>query len=131
MDRTVTNVTTVSSWPWAGHARWHASPGAPGELQARLGEFAALIRRLNRWLCSRGLALVHFLDSVANLGVVGQLSVAMGGVQVGDLLLPGIAVEVDQLVLTEVEVRVAVRPGAVSAACPGCRRRSSRVHCYY
>ncbi|MFD3557024.1 ISL3 family transposase [Streptomyces goshikiensis] len=39
--------------------------------------------------------------------------------------------EVDQVVLTDVEVRVAVRSGAVSAACPGCGRRSSRVHCYY
>ncbi|MFF3981117.1 ISL3 family transposase [Streptomyces sp. NPDC001828] len=55
----------------------------------------------------------------------------MGGVQVGDLLLPGVAAEVDQVVLTDVEVRVAVRSGAVSAACPGCGRRSSRVHCYY
>ncbi|MFJ5811100.1 ISL3 family transposase [Streptomyces sp. NPDC093093] len=55
----------------------------------------------------------------------------MGAIQVGDLLLPGVAVEIDQLVLTDVEVRVAVRSGAVSAACPGCGRRSSRVHCYY
>ncbi|WP_435848852.1 transposase family protein, partial [Streptomyces lavendulae] len=54
-----------------------------------------------------------------------------GGVQVSDLLLPGIAVEVDQLVLTDAEVRVAVRSGAVAAACSGCGRRSSRVHCYY
>ncbi|WP_442815183.1 transposase family protein [Streptomyces sp. NBC_01298] len=55
----------------------------------------------------------------------------MNGVQVADLLLPGVAVEVDQLVLTDAEVRVAVRSGSVAAACPGCRRRSSRVHCYY
>ncbi|MFJ4321027.1 ISL3 family transposase [Streptomyces lavendulae] len=54
-----------------------------------------------------------------------------GGVQVSDLLLPRIAVEVDQLVLTDAEVRVAVRSGAVAAACSGCGRRSSRVHCYY
>ncbi|MCX5174321.1 ISL3 family transposase [Streptomyces virginiae] len=55
----------------------------------------------------------------------------MGGVQVSDLLLPGVAVEVDQLVLTDTEVRLAVRSGAASAACPGCGRKSSRVHCYY
>ncbi|MGW0672987.1 ISL3 family transposase [Streptomyces sp. NPDC002746] len=39
--------------------------------------------------------------------------------------------EVDQLVLTDVEVRVAVRSRAASAACSGCGQRSSRVHCYY
>ncbi|MFD3998763.1 ISL3 family transposase [Streptomyces sp. NPDC058583] len=55
----------------------------------------------------------------------------MGGVQVADLLLPGVAVEIDQLVLTDSEVRVSLRSGAVSAACSGCGRRSSRVHCYY
>ncbi|MFB7363859.1 ISL3 family transposase [Streptomyces hydrogenans] len=51
--------------------------------------------------------------------------------QISDLLLPGVAVEVDQLVLTDTEVRLAVRSGAASAACPGCGHRSSRVHCYY
>ncbi|MFB7280305.1 transposase family protein [Streptomyces hydrogenans] len=55
----------------------------------------------------------------------------MGGVQISDRLLPGVAVEVDQLVLTDTEVRLAVRSGAASAACPGCGHRSSRVHCYY
>ncbi|MEU7510300.1 ISL3 family transposase [Streptomyces lavendulae] len=33
--------------------------------------------------------------------------------------------------MTDAEVRVAVRSGAVAAACSGCGRRSSRVHCYY
>ncbi|MEU2516876.1 ISL3 family transposase [Streptomyces syringium] len=55
----------------------------------------------------------------------------MGGVQIADLLLPGIAVEVDQLVLTDAEVRVAVLSGAVPAACSGCGRRSSTVRCCY
>ncbi|WUA47488.1 ISL3 family transposase [Streptomyces sp. NBC_01367] len=55
----------------------------------------------------------------------------MRGVEVADLLLPGVGVEVDQLVLTDTEARVAVRPRASSSACSGCGRRSSRVHCYY
>ncbi|MER7540937.1 ISL3 family transposase [Streptomyces sp. NPDC097704] len=55
----------------------------------------------------------------------------MGGVQVADLLLPGVGVKVDQLVLTDAEVRVAVRSRAASAVCSGCGQRSSRVHSYY
>ncbi|MFE2719393.1 transposase family protein [Streptomyces mirabilis] len=55
----------------------------------------------------------------------------VGGVQVADLLLPGVGVKVDQLVLTDAETRVAVRSRAASAACSGCGQRSSRVHCYY
>ncbi|WP_129311578.1 hypothetical protein [Streptomyces sp. L2] len=52
--------------------------------------------------------LAELLGSAATLGVVGQPSDVMGGVEVADLLLPGIAVEVDQLVLTDTEARVAV-----------------------
>ncbi|MFI1338460.1 transposase family protein [Streptomyces sp. NPDC020845] len=48
-----------------------------------------------------------------------------------DLLFPGMDVEVDRLVLTDLEVCVAVRSRAASAACPECEQRSSRVHCYY
>ncbi|MFB6843229.1 ISL3 family transposase [Streptomyces sp. NPDC056361] len=55
----------------------------------------------------------------------------MGGAQIADLLLPGVAVQVDQLVLTDAEARVAVRSRAKSAVCSGCGQRSSKVHCYY
>ncbi|AGP61447.1 transposase [Streptomyces rapamycinicus] len=52
-------------------------------------------------------------------------------VRVADLLFPGVDVEVERLMLTDVEVCVTVRSRAASAACPECRQRSSRVHCYY
>ncbi|QKW25961.1 ISL3 family transposase [Streptomyces seoulensis] len=39
--------------------------------------------------------------------------------------------QVDQLVLTDTEARIAVRSGAAPAACSGCGQRSSKVHCYY
>ncbi|MCX2185697.1 transposase family protein [Streptomyces sp. SKN60] len=55
----------------------------------------------------------------------------MGGAQIADLLLPGVAVQVDQLVLTDAEARVTVRSRAKSAVCSGCGQRSSKVHCYY
>uniref|UniRef100_UPI002F90E196 transposase family protein n=1 Tax=Kitasatospora sp. NBC_01519 TaxID=2903576 RepID=UPI002F90E196 len=48
-----------------------------------------------------------------------------------DLLFPGIGVEVEEMVLGEDEVRLAVRSVAASAVCPGCGRMSSRLHCYY
>ncbi|MGW7072173.1 transposase family protein [Streptomyces sp. NPDC054855] len=40
-------------------------------------------------------------------------------------------VEVERVVLEGTGVRLVVRSPATSAACPGCGRRSSRVHCYY
>ncbi|MFJ7227860.1 ISL3 family transposase [Streptomyces sp. NPDC098090] len=55
----------------------------------------------------------------------------MGGVRVADVLLPGVGVQVEQVALTDTEVRLAVRSQAASAACPDCGRRSSRVHCCY
>ncbi|MGW8329340.1 ISL3 family transposase [Streptomyces sp. NPDC055897] len=55
----------------------------------------------------------------------------MGGVEIADLLLPGIEVRVERLALTDTEVRVAVSSRAGSAACSECGRGSSRVHCYY
>lgn len=55
----------------------------------------------------------------------------MGGVRVADVLLPGVGVQVEEVALTDTEVRLAVRSQAVSAACPDCGRRSSKVHCYY
>ncbi|WP_239070049.1 MULTISPECIES: ISL3 family transposase [unclassified Streptomyces] len=55
----------------------------------------------------------------------------MGGVRIADVLLPGAEVQIDRVILTETEVRLAVRSQAASAACPDCGRRSARVHCYY
>ncbi|WP_331754691.1 ISL3 family transposase (plasmid) [Streptomyces sp. NBC_00012] len=55
----------------------------------------------------------------------------MGGVRVADVLLPGVGVQVEEVALTDTEVRLAVRSQAASAACPDCGRRSSKVHCYY
>lgn len=55
----------------------------------------------------------------------------MDAVRVADLLFPGIGVEVEDTVLGDSEVRLAVRSTAASAACPGCGWRSSRLHCYY
>lgn len=112
----------------------HAAIGSSGG--GELGpcwrsESDGFVEFLAGWLCSRKRVLGSLPGSVPNLGVVGQPSDVMGGVQVADLLLRVIAVEVDQLVLTDAEVRVAVRPGAVSAACSGCGQRSSKVHCYY
>ncbi|MFG2909124.1 transposase family protein [Kitasatospora sp. NPDC048286] len=52
-------------------------------------------------------------------------------VRVADLLFPGIGVEVEEMVLGDGEVRLAVRSVAAAAVCPGCGRRSSRLHCYY
>ncbi|MFF1700220.1 ISL3 family transposase [Streptomyces sp. NPDC058257] len=55
----------------------------------------------------------------------------MDAVSVADVLLPGIGVKFEKVVLGESEVRLVVRSPACSTACPGCGRRSSRVHCYY
>ncbi|MFD8755689.1 ISL3 family transposase [Kitasatospora sp. NPDC059577] len=55
----------------------------------------------------------------------------MDAAGVADLLFPAIGVEVEEMVLGDDEVRLALRSAAVSAACPGCGRRSSRLHCYY
>ncbi|WP_442810853.1 transposase family protein [Streptomyces sp. Wh19] len=55
----------------------------------------------------------------------------MGGVRVADVLLPGVGVQVEEVALTDTEVRLAVRSQAASAACPDCGRRSSKVHCYH
>ncbi|MFF0042946.1 ISL3 family transposase [Streptomyces mirabilis] len=52
-------------------------------------------------------------------------------VGLADLLFQGAGVEVEEVVLGNAEVRLAVRSTARSAACPGCGWRSSRVHCYY
>ncbi|MGW1536687.1 ISL3 family transposase [Streptomyces aureus] len=52
-------------------------------------------------------------------------------VRLADLLLQGAGVEVEEVVLGDAEVRLAVRSTMGSAACPGCGWRSSRVHCYY
>ncbi|MET9079864.1 ISL3 family transposase [Streptomyces sp. NPDC004232] len=52
-------------------------------------------------------------------------------VRLADLLLQGAGVEVEEVVLGDAEVRLAVRSTVGSAACPGCGWRSSRVHCYY
>ncbi|WP_413098329.1 transposase family protein [Streptomyces sp. Inha503] len=52
-------------------------------------------------------------------------------VRVADLLFPGVDVEVERLLLTDVEVCVAIRPRAASAACPECGQRSPQAHCYY
>ncbi|WP_432198381.1 transposase family protein [Streptomyces sp. bgisy027] len=51
--------------------------------------------------------------------------------RVAGLLLPRVGVAVEGVVFGDTEVRLAVRSSAGSAACPGCRWRSSRVHCYY
>ncbi|MFF1746358.1 ISL3 family transposase [Streptomyces mirabilis] len=48
-----------------------------------------------------------------------------------DLLLPGLGVEVAEVALGGTEAGLALRSPAGSAACPGCGRRSTRVHCYY
>ncbi|MEW1547811.1 transposase family protein [Streptomyces tsukubensis] len=55
----------------------------------------------------------------------------MDGVQIADLLLPGVGVRIDQLVLTDTDARVAVQSRAASEVCSVCGQRSSRVHCYY
>ncbi|MGA5454971.1 ISL3 family transposase, partial [Streptomyces umbrinus] len=52
-------------------------------------------------------------------------------VRLADLLFQGVGVEVEEVVLGDAEVRLAVRSAVGSAACPGCGWRSSRVHCYY
>ncbi|MFJ4094140.1 hypothetical protein ACIPYS_21375 [Kitasatospora sp. NPDC089913] len=49
----------------------------------------------------------------------------------GTVVHRGAAAEVEELVLADGEVRFAVRSVAVSAARPGCGRRSSRLYCYY
>ncbi|MFF2963214.1 ISL3 family transposase [Streptomyces sp. NPDC057963] len=54
----------------------------------------------------------------------------MGGVRVADVLLPGVGVQVEEVALTDTEVRLAVRSQAASAACPDCGRRSSKAYCY-
>ncbi|RSO47794.1 hypothetical protein DMH15_05730 [Streptomyces sp. WAC 06725] len=55
----------------------------------------------------------------------------MDAVHVADFLLPGIGVEVQEVMVKDDEVRLAVRSPARSVGCPGCGWRSSRVHCYY
>ncbi|MFJ7201847.1 ISL3 family transposase [Streptomyces sp. NPDC098926] len=125
--------SSTSSWPDRPQQDRVASPLGEATLVSRPPPSVLVVMSMiaSSWLRSSQGALARFPGSVAILGAAGHRSCVMGGVRVADVLLPGVGVQVEQVALTDTEVRLAVRSQAASAACPDCGRRSSRVHCCY
>ncbi|MGW0547860.1 transposase family protein [Streptomyces altiplanensis] len=123
-------------------AGWSRTRGLAQRVLAREGvdvpvlSDICVVRQLRRLASSSSsgsgslLGLCRGFGGGSDRGQVG-LTCVMDVESVADVLLPGVGVEVERAALGESEVRPVVRSLAVSTACPGCGRESSRVHCSY